>query len=177
VKQIFQILFTLLFLPVSQFPAFSAQHLAATPKKPNSIKKAVPTPIVVPSAPTVVNQSTIDDSGVRYELTSCKRAVESLVCRFLLTNRNKNDVAVSIKANGTRFIDITGEEYLAKAVQIGSHKSDVAAESILIAQVPIRATVTFDAPAANVITLKVLAINHEPGSYLKFREVKIAKSK
>lgn len=168
-------LLAIFFLQSGQLSAQSAQQLAATPKKTTTTKKPATTPKSEPSAQTVINKSTIDDSGVRYELTSCKRVVDSLVCRFLLTNKSTKDITVAFKASGTRFIDITGEEYLAKEVQIGSNKSDTATESSLISQVPIKAMVTFDAPAANVVTLKVLAINHEPGNALKFREVKIAK--
>jgi hypothetical protein len=122
-----------------------------------------------------VDKNTIEESGVRYELTSCKRVSETLVCRFLLTNNGLQDISVSLKAGGTRFIDITGEEYLAKEVNIGTSRNDSTVESILIPKVPIKATITFDEPATNIVTLKVLAISHEPGAALKFRDLKIIK--
>jgi hypothetical protein len=165
-------------------------------KEPVAVKKTTKTktpkpsdkPVVKPSAKPVlkaapkkvptqiaVDKNTIEEGGVRYELTSCKRVSETLVCRFLLTNNGVQDLAVALKVGGTRFIDITGEEYLAKEVNIGTSKSDGSAESILIPKVPIKATITFDEPAANVVTIKVLAINHEPGTALKFRDLKIVK--
>jgi hypothetical protein len=125
----------------------------------------------------VVDDTTVKDSGIRYELTSCRREGETpmVVCRLLLTNKKKDDITVSFKVAGTRFIDKDGEEYQAKKVKIGSIEGDAEAENSLISDTPTRALVTFDAPPANVLTMRVLAINHAPGSSLKFRNIKIGK--
>jgi hypothetical protein len=143
----------------------------AAPKKP-AAKPAKTEPEQV-----VVNDTLIKDGGIRYELTSCRREGETpaVVCRLLLTSKNKEDVTVSFKVAGTRFIDKDGEEYKAKKVKIGSVEGDTEAENSLISDTPTRATVTFDAPAENVVTMRVIAINHTPGSSLKFRNIKIGK--
>jgi hypothetical protein len=141
----------------------------AAPKKPAAKpEKTEPEQVVV-------NDTLIKDSGIRYELTSCRREAETVICRLLLTNKKKEDVPVTFKVAGTRFIDRDGEEYKAKKVKIGSVESDADAENSLISDTPTRATVTFDAPPENVVTMRVIAINHTPGSSLKFRNIKIGK--
>jgi hypothetical protein len=161
---------------------FSAD--AATPNRPKpmlkkSTKPAKPAAKPESDSPVAVNKTTIQDNGVRYELTGCRResttAAATVVCRFLVTNRKKSDTAVSLKVAGTRFIDRDGEEYLAKEVKLGSVKGEAEAENTLISEIPTKAIVTFEAPAANVITMRALAINHTPGSTLKFLDVKIGK--
>jgi hypothetical protein len=156
---------------------------------PNAIAKTPRTPVRKPtpaaSEPakpkpeakqTMINKTTIQDNGIRYELSACRRLEATVVCRLSLTNKGEQDVAASFKTAGSRFIDRDGEEYLAKEVQIGSLKSESETENTLISDVPMKATVTFDAPPANVATMAVLAINHTPGTTLKFRNVKIIKS-
>ncbi len=142
----------------------------AAPKKTESTKPATK----AEPGQLIVSDTIIKDSGVRYELTSCKREGETpvVVCRLLLTNLKKEDLAVSFKSAGTRFIDRDGEEYKAKKVKIGSVDGDDA-ENSLIAGTPTKAAITFDAPAANVLTMRVIAINHSPGTSLKFRNIKI----
>jgi hypothetical protein len=158
---------------------FSAD--AATPNKPKLLLKKPAKPVAKPEVePSVaISKTTIQDNGVRYELTGCRRegtATEAtVVCRLLVTNKKKNDTAASLKVVGTRFIDRDGEEYLAKEVKLGSVKSETEAENTLISNIPTKATVTFDAPAANVATMRVLAINHSPGNILKFLDMKILK--
>jgi hypothetical protein len=137
--------------------------------KPKPAAKAEPEQVVLSS-------TTIKDSGIRYELTGCKREGDSVVCRLLLTNKKKEDTAVTLKVAGTRFIDRDGEEYKAKKAKVGSVEGDADAENTLIADIPTKASVTFDAPPANVVTMKVLAISHSPGNTLKFRDVKIGKA-
>lgn len=162
---------------------FSAD--AATPNQPKLLLKKPAKPAIKPATkpeadPQVaINKATIQDNGVRYELTGCRRegaaTAASLVCRLLVTNRKRIDVPASLKVAGTRFIDRDGEEYLAKEVKLGSIKGDAEAENTLLAGIPTKAMVTFDAPAANVATMRVLAINHAPGNILKFLDVKIIK--
>jgi hypothetical protein len=144
----------------------------AVPKKPVAKPAAKAEPEQV-----ILNDTTIRDDGIRYELTSCRREGETpvVVCRLLLTSKKKDDTNVSFKIAGTRFIDKDGEEYKAKTVKIGSVESESEAENSLISDTPTKALVTFDAPPANVVTMRVLAINHSPGSNLKFRNIKIGK--
>ncbi len=158
---------------------FSADAATPNRSKVSATKPAKPTAKPEAEPPLVINKTTIQDNGVRYELTGCRResaaTATSLVCRLLVTNRRKNDVAASLKVAGSRFIDRDGEEYLAKEVKLGSVKAEEEAQNTLIAGIPTKATVTFDAPAANVATMRVLAINHSPGDTLKFLDVKIGK--
>jgi hypothetical protein len=148
----------------------------AAPKKP-VIKPVAKPETKAETEQVVVSDTLIRDGGIRYELTSCRREGETpqVVCRLLLTNKKKDDIAVSFKVAGTRFIDKDGEEYRAKEVKIGSVNGESEAENTLISDTPTRATVIFDAPPANVATMRVLAINHSPGSSLKFRNIKIGK--
>jgi hypothetical protein len=133
-------------------------------------------PVVKPDpAQTSIGKNTIQDNGVRYELGVCRRIEATVVCRLSLVNKSGKDMAINFKTSGTRFIDKDGEEYLSKEVQIGSVRSESEAENTLIADVPTKATVTFDDPPVNVTTMAVLAINHSPGATLKFRNVKITK--
>jgi hypothetical protein len=166
----------LLWQGTAVFIADAAPAKPAKPAKPAAKPAAKPEAKAEPEQ-VILSSTLIRDAGIRYELTSCKREGETpvVVCRLLLTNKKKDDVAVSFKVAGTRFIDKDGEEYRAKEVKIGSVKSDSEAENTLISDTPTRATVTFDAPPANVLTMRVLAINHSPGSSLKFRDVKIGK--
>jgi hypothetical protein len=162
---------------------FSAD--AATPNKPELLLKKPAKPVAKPATkpeaelPLAINKTTIQDNGVRYELTGCRRegttTEATVVCRLLVTNRKKSDLAVSLKVAGTRFIDRDGEEYLAKEVKLGSVKAEDEAENTLISGIPTKASVTFAAPAANVATMRVLAINHSPGNTLKFLDMKITK--
>lgn len=152
----------------------------ATPQQTKKQKPAVkpkPTPEAKPAPvkQTIINATTIQEAGVRYSLSACRRIETTVVCRLSLLNKNDKDTAVSLEVSGTRFIDKDGEEYLAKEVQIGSVKSESKAENTLISGVSTKATATFDAPPANVLTMAVLAINHSPGNTLKFRNVKIVK--
>jgi hypothetical protein len=143
---------------------------------PQSAKKPAVKPKPAAAAKqTNISATTIQEAGIRYSLSFCRRVETSVVCRLSLLNKNDKDVAVSLQVNGTRFIDKDGEEYLSKEVQIGSVKSESEAENMLISDISTKATVTFDAPPANVATMTVLAINHSPGSILKFRNVKIIK--
>jgi hypothetical protein len=142
--------------------------------KPEAKPEVKPEAKVEPTQ-TMVNSTTIKDSGIRYDLTSCKREGENVACRLLLTNKKKDDVAVSFKVAGTRFIDKDGEEYRAKEVRIGSARSETEAENTLISETPTKAMVIFDAPPTNVATMRALAIAHSPGNTLKFRDVKIEK--
>jgi hypothetical protein len=143
--------------------------------KPARSQKPAPKPEKPEPKQTTISKTTIQDNGVRYELTACRRVETSVVCRLSLLNKGEKDIAVSFKTSGTRFIDKDGEEYLSKEVQIGSVKSETEAENTLISDVPTKGTITFDAPAPNVATMAVLAINHSPGATLKFRNVKITK--
>jgi hypothetical protein len=150
----------------------------ATPqlaKKPAVKPKPTPEAKPAPAKQMIISATTIQEAGVRYSLSFCRRVETNVVCRLALLNKNNKDTAVSLKVGGTRFIDKDGEEYLSKEVQIGSVKSESEAENTLISDVATKATVTFDAPPANVLTMAVLAINHSPGSTLKFRNVKIVK--
>jgi hypothetical protein len=151
---------------------------ASEPAKPTpaASEPAKPTPAKPEAKQTMINKTTIQDNGIRYELSACRRLEATVVCRLSLTNKGEQDIAASFKTAGSRFIDRDGEEYLAKEVQIGSLKSESETENTLISDVPMKATVTFDAPPANVATMAVLAINHTPGTTLKFRNVKIIKS-
>jgi hypothetical protein len=139
----------------------------ATVKKPTTAKPAKAEPEQV-----VLGDSIVRDSGILYELTSCKRETETLVCRLLLINKKKEDLAVSFKIAGTRFIDKAGDEYKATKVKIGSVDGDEA-ENSLIPGVPLKASITFAAPPANVRTMVVIAISHSPGSSMKFRNIVI----
>ncbi len=137
----------------------------AAPKKAAAQKPTKSEPEQV-----VISDTVVRDSGVVYELTSCKREAETLVCRLLLISKKKEDLPVSFKIAGTRFIDKAGDEYKATKVKIGSTDGDEA-ENSLIAGVPIKASVTFAAPPVNVRTMVVLAISHAPGSSMKFRNI------
>jgi hypothetical protein len=156
----------------------------AIAKAPRSTGKKPAPPATEPAKPTakpepkqtIISKTTIQDNGVRYELSACRRIEATVVCRFSVTNKAEQDMPASFKVAGSRFIDRDGEEYLAKEVQIGSIRSESEAENVLISDISMKATVTFDAPPANVATMAVLAINHSPGSSLKFRNVKILKS-
>jgi hypothetical protein len=158
---------------------FSAD--AATPDRPKLLLKKPAKPVIKTEAEPqlAISKTTIQDNGVRYELTGCRRegtaTAGTVVCRLLVTNKRKSDVAASLKVAGTRFIDRDGEEYLAKEVKLGSIKGDSEAENTLISGIPTKATVTFDAPAVNVATMRVLTINHSPGNILKFLDMKILK--
>jgi hypothetical protein len=154
--------------PTAQPEAKPKPEAEAKPK-PKPEAKAEPEQVALSS-------TTIKDSGIRYELTGCKREGDSVVCRLLLTNKKKEDTAVTLKVAGTRFIDRDGEEYKAKKAKVGSVEGDADAENTLITDTPTKASVTFDAPPANVVTMKVLAISHSPGNTLKFRDVKIGKA-
>lgn len=159
---------------------FSAD--AAAPNRPKLLLKkpaAKPTDKTEVERPIAITKTIIKDNGIRYELTGCRQEgvapAATVVCRFLVTNTKKSDTAASLKLAGSRFIDRDGEEYLAKEVKLGSIKSETEAENTLISDIPTKATVTFNAPAANVVTMRVLAINHTPGATLKFLDVKIGK--
>jgi hypothetical protein len=144
-----------------------------TTKKPTTAKPAKPESKPDPEQ-VVLGDTVVRDSGILYELTSCRREAETLVCRLLLINKKKEDMPVSFKIAGTRFIDKAGDEYKATKVKIGSVDGDEA-ENSLISGVPIKASVTFAAPPANVRTMVVIAINHSPGSSMKFRNITIGK--
>ncbi len=159
-------------LYTTAIPVDAAPRLARKPTvKPKPAAEAKPEM----AKQTSISATTIQEAGVRYSLSACRRVETSVVCRLSLLSKNDKDTAVSLKVNGTRFIDKDGEEYLAKEVQIGSVKSESEAENTLISDVSTKATVTFDAPPVNVATMAVLAINHTPGGTLKFRNVKILK--
>jgi hypothetical protein len=142
-----------------------------TTKKPAAARPTKPEAKAEPEQ-VVLGDTVVRDSGILYELTSCKREAETLVCRLLLINKKKEDIPVSFKIAGTRFIDRAGDEYKATKVKIGSVDGDDA-ENSLIPGVPLKASVTFTAPPANVRTMVVIAINHSPGSSMKFRNVTI----
>jgi hypothetical protein len=144
----------------------------AAPKKEAAKKPTTAKPTKSEPEQVVLGDTVIRDSGVLYELTSCKREAETLVCRFLLINKKKEDLPISFKIAGTRFIDRAGDEYKATKVKIGSVDGDDA-ENSLIPGVPLKASVTFAAPPANVRTMVVIAINHSPGSSMKFRNITI----
>ncbi len=165
----------LLSLPGLYTTAIPVDAAPRSTKKP--AVKPKPAAVAKPEAAkqTNVGATTIQEAGIRYSLSFCRRVETSVVCRLSLLNKNEKDTAVSLKVSGTRFIDKDGEEYLSKEVQIGSVKSESEAENTLISDVSTKATVTFDAPPANVATMAVLAINHSPGGILKFRNVKILK--
>jgi hypothetical protein len=146
---------------------------APKPSRTN-VKKPTP-PAKLESRPITISATEIQDSGIRYKLSACRRIDSSLVCRLSIVNKNAQDISASLKTDGTRFIDRDGEEYLATGVQIGSTKSESEVENVLISDTPIKGVVTFDAPPANVATMAVLVINHSPGNNLKFRNVKIVK--
>jgi hypothetical protein len=162
---------------LSSLLGFYTTTISADAAPKPSVKPARSTKPVVKPEPkqTNINRTTIQDNGVRYELSACRRIEATVVCRFSLVNKTEKDMAISFKTSGTRFIDKDGEEYLSKEVQIGSVKSESEAENTLIADVPTKATITFDDPPVNVSTMAVLAINHSPGATLKFRNVKITK--
>jgi hypothetical protein len=142
----------------------------AAPKKEAVKKPTTAKPARAEPEQVVISDSAIRDSGVVYELTSCKREAETLVCRLLLISKKKEDLPISFKIAGTRFIDKAGDEYKATKVKIGSVEGDEA-ENSLISGVPIKASVTFTAPPANVRTMVVIAISHSPGSSMKFRNI------
>jgi hypothetical protein len=152
-----------------------ATNLSVDAAPNRSTPRATAKPKPEAAKQTIVNNNTVQDAGIRYTLAACRRAEAKLICRFSLLNKNSKDVAVSLTVNGTRFIDKDGEEYASNEVQIGSVKSESEAENTLISDVPTKASVTFDAPPANVATMAVLVVNHSPGSTLKFRNVKITK--
>jgi hypothetical protein len=144
-----------------------------TTKKPNTAKPAKPADKPEPKPEpeqVVLGDTVVRDSGILYELTSCKREADTLVCRLLLINKKKEDLPVSFKIAGTRFIDKAGDEYKATKVKIGSVDGDEA-ENSLIPGVPLKASVTFAAPPAGVRTMVVIAISHSPGSSMKFRNI------
>jgi hypothetical protein len=142
-----------------------------TTKKPATAKPAKPEAKPDPEQ-VVLGDTVVRDSGILYELTSCKREAETLVCRLLLINKKKEDLPVSFKIAGTRFIDKAGDEYKATKVKVGSVDGDEA-ENSLIPGVPLKASVTFAAPPVNVRTMVVIAISHSPGSSMKFRNITI----
>jgi hypothetical protein len=148
----------------------------AAPKKEATTKPTTTKPAKVEAKPApeqvVLGDTVVRDSGILYELTSCQREAETLVCRLLLINKKKEDIPISFKIAGTRFIDKAGDEYKATKVKVGSVDGDDA-ENSLIPGVPLKASVTFAAPPANVRTMVVIAINHSPGSSMKFRNVTI----
>jgi hypothetical protein len=159
-------------LYTTAIPVDAAPRLAKKPAvKPRPAAAAKPEE----AKQTIISATTIQEAGVRYSLSSCRRVETNVVCRLLLLNKNSKDTAVSLNVSGTRFIDKDGEEYQSKEVQIGSIKSESEAENTLISDISTKATVTFEAPPANVATMAVLAINHSPGGTLKFRNVKILK--
>ncbi len=142
----------------------------AAPKKETVRKPTKAKPAKAEPEQVVLGDTVIRDSGILYELTSCKREAETLVCRLLLINKKKEDLPVSFKIAGTRFIDKAGDEYKATKVKIGSVDGDEA-ENSLIPGIPLKASITFAAPPANVRTMLVIAISHSPGSSMKFRNI------
>jgi hypothetical protein len=142
-----------------------------TTKKPTTAKPADKPEPKPETEQVVLGDSVVRDSGILYELTSCKRETDTLVCRLLLINKKKEDLTISFKIANTRFIDKAGDEYKATKVKIGSVDGDDA-ENSLIPGVPLKASVTFAAPPTNVRTMVVLAISHSPGSSsMKFRNI------
>ena len=142
----------------------------AAPKKETVKKPTTAKPAKAEPEQVVLGDTVVRDSGILYELTSCKREAETLVCRLLLINKKKEDLPVSFKIAGTRFIDKAGDEYKATKVKIGSVDGDEA-ENSLIPGIPLKASITFAAPPANVRTMLVIAISHSPGSSMKFRNI------
>lgn len=108
------------------------------------------------SSPYLAQQEVpvVEEKGFAFEFLGCEviaGASSPLVCDVLIENRQNTERKFAIHANTSRrsfsrVVDGNGNEILASIAQLGSSSSDRAAEVYLSPGVPIRASLSFEAP-------------------------------
>lgn len=142
----------------------TAQTGTAAPKTPKPEGKA---------------QQTAEAKGFIFQLQGCKRTGESVTCSFVITSKDQDkDIEVYASYNGlARIFDEMGNEYKANHAQIADKSSDNYAKSLLVANLPTKATVTFGgiSPEANMITLLEFWGYYGDSFKVQFRNVPFSK--
>jgi hypothetical protein len=102
----------------------------------------------------------IENDDLRFKLQGCQHKGEQVVCRFLVTNlkSQKRDVYMVYRssAGNTRIIDISGNEFLANKVWLGSSNNS----NTLLPSIPMKGSVSFENVPRSVSNLTVLELKY-----------------
>lgn len=132
-------------------------------------------------------------SDISFELTSCKRAGQTVTCGFIVTNTSSEDMPLQLFQNASdverssRMFDNLGNEYRASGQQyLTIRRGSVASQHLLLVpQVPTKAALKFENVNPEATTIKLLRVAFELRSndwgepsrllYADFRELPIAR--
>jgi TolB-like protein len=115
----------------------------------------------ISQTPKLQPEQEIEAKGFTFTLQKCERSGDSVTFYFIITN-NKEDRVLSLYNNSGRVIDNLGNEYTSQLVQLGQsiarRNYTGIAESNLVSDVPIKASINFDIIEAEAEFIRILEI-------------------
>lgn len=130
------------------------------------------------------NNFTQQNEGFKVDLQDCIQQSQKIICRLKITSIKKDSPLRMQGNNGlsyrTRRIDTSGNEYIAKIAKIGTSENSVFAESDLIKDTPMNASVVFDEilPETNKIAVLEVSFynkNSDTSFKLQFRNINLSR--
>lgn len=116
-------------------------------------------------------EQVVEKDGLKWELQNCQRASQNVICNFLVTNVGQTDRDLLLDKYGSRFFDLSGNEYSAEEGTVGRSNSS---SSTLIRGIPTKANVTFIAPQ-EITNLAAFEVGYV-GGRIQFRNVNVSSS-
>ncbi|MBW4556568.1 MAG: hypothetical protein KME59_11610 [Trichormus sp. ATA11-4-KO1] len=125
--------------------------------------------------------SRIEANGFSFQLQNCLRSGTNVTCNLLITKiedrSGDRDGLFLVNANNSRIINVSGEEFVARSIQLGE-KQGASAQTNLVSGVPLKASISFEVPAqfSKLALLEVGYTFYNPGYNVRtaqFRNVTI----
>jgi hypothetical protein len=104
-----------------------------------------------------------EEGGLKFQLQDCKRGIKTVVCNVTATNLSDKNRTLQFNASqgntSTRGIDFSGNEYVAKKIQIGQEQGNDWLVRSLIGGIPTKLSFSFEMPK-EVTKLAVIEVNY-----------------
>jgi hypothetical protein len=121
-------------------------------------------------------KQTVENDDLKFQLQGCQRKAKQVNCYFNITNTANADRGITLWAGNrpSRIIDVDGNEYTPKTVQIGKSQGGYAAETKLLPGISMKASLSFEI-SQEVTKLAVLEVSYFAGNFSKveFRNIDI----
>jgi hypothetical protein len=127
-----------------------------------------------------------EERELKLELQGCKRGTQQLICNFLITSLANKNRTIEVIGGGyttgnSRIIDNSGNEYVAKEIQIGNQKKTSTLQTELISGIPTKLSLSFEIPQQvtkfSVIEAVISAYGYENVKVnAQFRDVNLSGS-
>lgn len=133
-----------------------------------------------PNTPSSNSSAQVNVQDFVFKLQGCKRTSETVKCEFFITNK-KEDRALQIHTSDTRIVDLQGNQYFTRNIDLGGilvSSGYTMVEQKLVQDVGLKAFITFAKVPTQVNRLALIELSvrtYERGFFsVKLRDIPVS---